>query len=577
MKKSSRFAELRKLSPEIPNGRFKIGTLVFPLLVYFALYIAVRYTSELDTSISFGSEVVPLSAFTGIFALLQSAVIMFIVIFYRKAGIVTTSMLMGFQLFGLVNTVFGQHLYSAISGMVSIVINFVLSIVIYNYMNKIDKYQEELCSMAVIDSLTELPNRRASSKYISDVISGGEKFALVMIDINNFKKINDSVGHEIGNEVLVEISRRWNEVKNSDECSCDFIARQGGDEFILVLRGYENDAELREKVDKYITALNDKICVHDCEAYLTASYGYAEFPTDTKTVSQLFAFADTAMYCAKREKNNGLVKFSREMNAEIEKTFIIEKQIREAIDTKGLYFVLQPQYYTATHKLRGFEALARMKAGDVAVSPADFIPVAEKIGIIDYVDRSVMCGAIDMFSRLIRETGTDVTLSVNVSVSHLLQKGFVKEITDIIGAYDMPPHQLEIEITESLMIVSAEEAVKCLTDLKKLGVKVAIDDFGTGYSSLSYLNTIPADILKVDKSFIDKMNSEASGRQYVSAIISIGHIMNFSVISEGVEDPEQIETLKAIGCDIVQGYIWGKPLMPDTAEALVKQEPEKSA
>jgi EAL domain-containing protein (putative c-di-GMP-specific phosphodiesterase class I) len=224
------------------------------------------------------------------------------------------------------------------------------------------------------------------------------------------------------------------------------------------------------------------------------------------------------------------------------------------------------------HKLRGFEALARMKddAGNV-ISPGEFIPVAEKVGLIDRVDGMVFKKASAFFGDLLKKTGADLTLSINASVRHMMKNDFLDEIRTLLDTSGIPADHLEIEITESIMIDSADKALQCIDELKSMGIQIAIDDFGTGYSSLSYLNKFPANLLKVDKSFIDTMNTSDNARQYVAAIISIGHVMGFDVISEGVEDPAQIETLKDIGCDYVQGFFWGKPLSKEDSEKLVTE------
>jgi EAL domain-containing protein (putative c-di-GMP-specific phosphodiesterase class I) len=206
------------------------------------------------------------------------------------------------------------------------------------------------------------------------------------------------------------------------------------------------------------------------------------------------------------------------------------------------------------------------------VYPGDFIPVAEKVGLIDKVDSMVFKKATTFFSSLIRKTGLDLTLSLNASARHLMKNGFIEEIRELIDNNDIAPNQLEIEITESILIDSAEKALQCINKLREMGVKLAIDDFGTGYSSLSYLNKIPANLLKIDKSFIDKINSNDSSKQYVAAIISMGHIMGLDVISEGVEATEQLNALRSIGCDYVQGYIWGRPMSAEDAEKLVINE-----
>ena len=281
----------------------------------------------------------------------------------------------------------------------------------------------------------------------------------------------------------------------------------------------------------------------------------------------MLTYAFTALYEAKRTASR-VRRFTPDI-LQTEQTLEIERKIRMALERNTLCFYLQPQF-DISHKLRGFEALARLKdENGNFISPAQFIPVAEKAGLIDKIDRRVFRDSAMFLGELIRRTGNDLTLSVNVSARHLMRNDFLEEVRDIVKTCDFPVKDLEIEITESVMIDSAEEALNCINAVKQLGARIALDDFGTGYSSLSYLNTFPADILKVDKSFIDKMNSSDSSKQYVAAIISIGHIMNFDVISEGVEEPEQLDTLRSIGCDYIQGYIWGRPLPPEEAEALV--------
>ena len=252
-----------------------------------------------------------------------------------------------------------------------------------------------------------------------------------------------------------------------------------------------------------------------------------------------------------------------------ERTLEIEKKIRDALENDRIFFNLQPQF-DMSHKLRGFEVLARMTDSDGNfISPAEFIPVAEQVGLIDRVDATVFRKSAIFFGGLLKKSGADITLSVNASVRHLMKNNFLDEVRETLKISGVPASNLEIEITESIMIDSLDKAFQCIKELKNMGIKIAIDDFGVGYSSLSYLNKLPANLLKVDKSFIDKMNSGKASKQYVAAIISIGHIMGFEVISEGVEQPEQLETLRNIGCDFIQGFIWGRPLPKEEAERLV--------
>ena len=205
------------------------------------------------------------------------------------------------------------------------------------------------------------------------------------------------------------------------------------------------------------------------------------------------------------------------------------------------------------------------------ISPVDFIPVAEKTGLVDRIDMKVYEMAVDFVAKVIAETGRHITISVNVSVRHLMKNNFIEEIRRVLEEHNVSADHIEIEITESIMIDSAEKALERIEQLKAMGMKVAIDDFGTGYSSLSYLNSFPSDLLKIDKSFIDKMNLSDSSRQYVAMIISIGHTLDLKVISEGVESADQVDVLKDIGCDYIQGYVWGKPMPPEEAGKLVAE------
>ncbi len=443
--------------------------------------------------------------------------------------------------------------------------SFILASELYSY-----RMVEHLKYMSYTDALTKLPNRFASSDYVADLIKRNEKFTVVSIDLNNFKSVNDTLGFKAGNKVLIEISKRWKSVSERECSECrEYITRINGDEFLLIISGYSNDNEQRSAVSRYADVLTDHLTVDGCDLYITASFGYAEYPTDADTADSLISHANLAMNEIKKAKSSDhIMKYTHDIRKN-ERTLELENIIRKALKKETIYYNLQPQY-DMEHKLRGFEALARMKDSDGNfVSPGEFIPVAEKVGLIDKVDSMVFKKATVFFSGLIKKTGLDLTLSLNASARHLMKNGFVEEIHDLIENSDITPDQLEIEITESILIDSADKALQCINALRDMGVKLAIDDFGTGYSSLSYLNKIPANLLKIDKSFIDKINANESSKQYVAAIISMGHIMGLDVISEGVEEEEQLEALRSIGCDYVQGYIWGRPMSSEDAEKLV--------
>lgn len=445
---------------------------------------------------------------------------------------------------------------------------FILASELYSY-----RMIEHLKLLSYTDTLTKLPNRFASSDYVNDLIRRGQRFTVVSIDLNHFKSINDAFGFKAGNEVLKEVSRRWKAVADSKASEAsEYITRVNGDEFLLIIHGYSSEETVRSTVQRYADALTDSMVIDNCDLYMTASFGYAEYPTDAGTADSILSHADLAMNEIKNARSSDqILRFTADI-LKNERTLEIESIIRKALKKETIYFNLQPQF-DIEHKLRGFEALARMKDSEGNfISPGEFIPAAEKVGLIDKVDSMVFRKAAAFFSELLRKTGLDLTLSLNASARHIMKNGFISEIRDLLSSSGLAPEQIEIEITESILIDSADKALQCINDLRDMGVKLAIDDFGTGYSSLSYLNKIPANLLKIDKSFIDKITTSESSKQYVAAMISMGHIMGLDVLSEGVEEPEQLEALRSIGCDYIQGFIWGRPMSAEDAEKLATQK-----
>lgn len=554
------------------KGRSVIACIVL-LLVYVATEILTSRVAASRKIFMLGMRPLPVSVFTGALSSISNICVILLVVFFRKRGFKIAVAICIFRVLNLFRALlFVQNLQSIIPGFFTTLVTIIAVLLIYQRNEKIGSYQQKLSSQAVTDQLTGLPNRFACSEFIGRLIQKGEKFAVVSIDLNNFKSINSTMGQKAGSEVLVEVAARWQTAAETALSGTqDFIAHLSGDEFALVLQNYRSDDDLVQAVRYYQTVLENRITVDECDFYITASFGYAEYPTDAKTTDTLFSYADAAMYEVKRNNNSiRSLRFTPGI-LKIERTLEIEKTIRTALESDNVFFYLQPQY-DISHKLRGFEALVRMKDEDGKfISPGEFIPVAEKVGLIDKVDGVAIKKSTAFFGDLLRRTGADVTLSVNASVRHLMKNDFLDELKSALKDSGLPPSQLEVEITESIMIDSADKALQCINGIKAMGVKIAIDDFGTGYSSLSYLNKFPANLLKVDKSFIDKMNSSDSSRQYVAAIISIGHIMGFDVIAEGIEAEDQLKTLREIGCDFIQGYLWGKPLPQEEAEKLVME------
>lgn len=547
-------------------------------MIFFVIIVFLYMTSTILTSVTASQSVtinlfgltIPVYTFAGVLSAISEICIIFMAFYYGKLGYFTAIVLQIIQFQSIIFGIVYNHNMTSIPGLFSSLLTIIAVTIIYFNNKRIETYQKEIQKQAVSDGLTGLPNRYACSKLIDTLYAKKEKYIITSIDLNGFKGINDTLGFDIGNSVLKEIANRWMTLAdNNDKNSSDFIARVSGDEFVIIIRNYASQDQALNKIKEYEKKLTERITIDDCDIYVNASFGYAEYPLDSDEKDFVYTCAETAMHEVKRRNiSNHILHFTPDMLTD-EHLLEIEGKIKKALEEQTFFFHLQPQF-NMDHKLRGFEALARMKDSDGAfISPGEFIPVAEKIGLIDKVDEMIFRKSALFFGKLLKESGADITLSINVSVKHLMKNDFLDEIQRILDESGVPATNLEIEITESIMIDSVDKALECIDKIRAMGIQIAIDDFGTGYSSLSYLNKFPANLLKIDKSFIDTMNTSKSSKQYVSAIISMGHIMGFDVISEGVEEDAQIETLKEIGCDFIQGYIWGRPLPQEEAEKLV--------
>ena len=558
---------LRKLSlnREAPKSAFILLLMLFAISIFLTSRIA---TSE-DTTYLFG---IPFEnkSFAGIFSMMGNICLICLAMLFRRTGYFTALAMLVLQFPLMYVNIIVRKNYSNIPGLFNNLLIILAITFIFFGNRKIQAYQNHIREQAVTDRLTGLPNRFACTELMQDLLWRTERFAVVSADLNNFKSINDTMGHDTGDNVLKEIARRWKDLANSlTTGTIDFVARITGDEFFIILTGYDSEEAVISTIEAYKEELEKKITIDDCDYYMTACFGYSMCPEDSDVIDNLFTFSDAALHEIKKTGSGSRVlRFSMDV-LNSEDALEIERKIRSALTNGNIFYQLQPQY-DMDHKLRGFEALARMKDDDGSfISPMDFIPVAEKTGLVDRIDMRVFELAVQFLDNVITETGADITLSANVSVRHLMKNNFIEDLKKVLDKYDVSPERIEIEITESIMIDSAEKALQRIDELKQLGMKVAIDDFGTGYSSLSYLNNFPTDMLKIDKSFIDNMSLNESSKQYVAMIISIGHTLDLKVISEGVESADQVMVLKDIGCDYIQGYVWGRPMLPEDAYKLV--------
>ena len=553
------------LNKEAPKSAF----ILLVLLYAIASFLTTR-TSVMQGSIAIGGQMISYNSFTGVFSMLGYICIICLVMLFRRVGYIVSMAAIILQSPLMIFNIFVRGNLHSLPGLFSsVLIIGAISIIHFTY-RKILKYQQSIREQAVTDRITGLPNRFACNELLTDLQRRGEPFVLVSVDLNDFKSINDTMGHDTGDQVLREVARRWKDLANSLSTeTVDFVARNSGDEFMIVISEYPSVEEIENTINAYREVLEKKITIDDCDYYLTACFGYSFFPEDSDVIENIYLFSDAALHEVKKAGSGSRISRFTPDVLNFERTLEIERKIRTALNSDKIFFNLQPQY-DINHNLRGFEALARMKDDDGSfISPVDFIPVAEKTGLVDRIDMRVFELSMEFLDKITRETGTEIMMSVNVSVRHLMKNTFIEDIKNILKAHNIAPERVEIEITESIMIDSAEKALQRINEIKAMGMKVAIDDFGTGYSSLSYLNNFPSDLLKIDKAFIDQMNMSESSKQYVAMIISIGHILHLKVISEGVESPDQVEVLKKIGCDYIQGFVWGKPMPPEEAARLV--------
>lgn len=427
------------------------------------------------------------------------------------------------------------------------------------------EYEEDIKYLAFYDTLTDLPNRRYFIEELEKEIKDkdkNKKFAVLLLDLDNFKKVNDTLGHDKGDALLRKVASILKKYANDNV----FVARFGGDEFLILLRQFSNLNEIKALAKNIIHDLKEGIDVIGKNIYTTTSIGIAIVPDDGDNVNDIIKNADTAMYKAKSEGKNRYIFFSAEMIEELEKRIETEKILLDCLKNKDFKLVYQPQVSSKTGEVHAFEALIRLK--NYNISPAEFIPVAEETGLIVEIGYFVIEEAVRQIKEWI-DKGIEVKpIGVNLSAVQLRDESFVSNLKEIIKKYSIKPSLLKIEITESALMEDKERNIKIIEQLKEVGIQIAIDDFGTGYSSLNYLTFIPADYIKLDKSFIDKMFAKEGKKEVLDGITFLAHQLNLKVVVEGIEDREQFNYLKSKGCDYMQGYLFSRPVDKEEAEKL---------
>ena len=430
--------------------------------------------------------------------------------------------------------------------------------------------EERMRHIAQTDALTGLPNRLALMMRLAQLLPEarrhGWKLAIMFMDLDRFKIINDTLGHQVGDELLREVACRLSQVVRET----DFVARLGGDEFVIILPGLQTPADAAMVASKIIGALSTPIQVDGHELHTSPSIGISVFPDDGPDGDSILKNADTAMYHAKSAGRNNYQFYAHEMNQVASERLNIERKLRHALTRNELSLCFQPQFSADGRSPTGVEALVRWHhPTDGMIAPDRFIPVAEETGIIIEIGEWVLLNACREMRRWIDNGLTPLRVAVNVSARQLRRRDFPEMVAGVLAESGLPAELLELEITESSVMENPEEAIQILEKIGRMGITLAVDDFGTGYSSLAYLKRFPIDHLKIDRSFVRDIETDLNDRAIAFGTIALAHSLGLNVIAEGVETEDQLELLRSNGCDEVQGYLFSRPLTGAAAFAFL--------
>ena len=431
------------------------------------------------------------------------------------------------------------------------------------YVHNITREKEAHLKLEYIsyyDELTGLNNRKQFKniieKELEKHIVSESRGALIIIDIDNFKFINDSYGHKCGDILLEKFSEDLKKIFNDDQLLCRF----GGDEFLIFISSISYLNEINTTVRKIMDILKNPYDINGHKIYSSTSIGVSVFPDDGEDFEVLLKNADAAMYIAKSNGKNQWQMFNNNISREINRIYSIQRGLRTALDNDEMFVVFQPKVRLTDDEVNGFEALLRWKSNEIGfVSPGEFIPVAENTRLIIPIGKFVLREVFAKVKYLLSEGYDNFKIAVNLSEIQLRDGNLLEYFNSLIEEFNVSPKYIEVEITESMIMKSVDKNIECLLQIKELGASIALDDFGTGYSSLNHLTKLPIDVLKIDRSFVIDMAENDKSWYIVENIIQLSHKLGMTVVAEGVEEKEQVDYLRSIECDTVQGFYYSKP------------------
>ena len=439
------------------------------------------------------------------------------------------------------------------------------------------KAEEFIRHMAHHDPLTGLSNRTLFQQRLGQLIANArrrnESVATIFLDLDQFNQINDSFGHAVGDIVLREISKRLSRCLSGS----DALARWGGDEFVVALSSADVRKSATQIADTMLKELTEPVFAEEHELHLSGSIGISLYPTDGLDAQTLLRAADTAMYHAKDRARGSFKFFTPELTANVQHRTKLAALLHGAQQRNEMYLQYQPQVDIATGRILGAEALMRWQRPDLGmISPTEFIPIAEDTGLIQPLGEWALRCACEQTRRWHDAGHTDLTLAVNLSVRQLTDSNMAERVITVLRQTGLPPHSLELEITENLLLQPTDDILRVLNELNDRGVRLTVDDFGIGYSSLSYLQRFPIKALKIDRAFVSRIGVALHDDTIVGAIIALAQSLHLRVLAEGVENETQVEFLRARGCQVAQGFLYSRPLDADRFTDLLEQQTESA-
>ncbi|MBH1940129.1 EAL domain-containing protein [Mobilitalea sibirica] len=436
---------------------------------------------------------------------------------------------------------------------------------------ELNRNRDNMKKLAYTDYLTELPNRTAFTEMLDNVmltLRSEEIVGIMDIDLDNFKNINDTLGHSYGDELLIDVTYRLKQAMDEN----DYLARIGGDEFIVLTQNIKDTADYEDKIKKIRKVFSYPFILSTKEYFVTVSIGVAFAPKDGKTSQALIKNVDSAMYVAKANGKNTYTYFDFSFNQKLTEKIETQSELRKALERNEFILFYQAQMDLVTKKVVGFEALIRWNHPSKGlVNPDEFIYLAEETGLIVPIGKWVLHTACKQLKAWEDAGYKDITMAVNLSTRQFKDKDFVKQVFDVIEETGVNPKKLELEITESIALDDLDYTISTIQELKNVGVHFSLDDFGTGYSSMNYLKRLPVSNLKIDKSFLDTVMEDQCDQKIIQTIITLARNLDLFVIAEGVERSDQELFLQEADCDKAQGFLYSKPVPKEIAEQFLKK------